>query len=116
MINHVVLMKFKPEATEEQIAELQTRLDDLPNRILEIQMYEFGRNLTECGGSYDFGLVSLFAIPGAERFSGPLMPNRCQRQFRRHRRRIDARASPGHPAAARAVRNLFDNRLSGRAE
>ena len=63
MINHVVLMKFRPEATEEQIAELQTRLDDLPNRILEIQMYEFGRNLPECGGLYDFGLVSLFANP-----------------------------------------------------
>ena len=64
MINHIVLMKFKPEATEEQIAELQASLDDLPNRIFEIQMYEFGRNLAECGGSYDFGLVALFANPG----------------------------------------------------
>lgn len=63
MINHVVLMKFKPETTEDAIADLAARLDDLPNRIFEIQMYEFGRDITRSKGSFDFALVALFANP-----------------------------------------------------
>ena len=36
-------------------------LDDLPNQIVEIQTFEFGRDLTRVERSYDFALVSLFA-------------------------------------------------------
>jgi hypothetical protein len=61
MINHVVLMKFKPEVSDADIRELEKRLDDLPNKIMEIQMYEFGRDLLHSERSYDFALVSLFA-------------------------------------------------------
>ena len=31
MINHVVLMKFKPQASRADIADLEKELDDLPN-------------------------------------------------------------------------------------
>ena len=61
MIQHVVLMKFNPEVTSEQIDGLEKRLDDLPNTIIEIQGYEFGRDIVRSERSYDFALVSLFA-------------------------------------------------------
>ena len=65
MLNHVVMMKFKPDVTDEQIAILEKMLDDLPNRIIEIHTYEFGRDVIRDERSYDFALVSLFANPEA---------------------------------------------------
>ena len=61
MINHVVLMKFKPHTGQADIEDLAKELDDLPNKIIEIHSYEFGRNLVQSDRSYDFALVSLFA-------------------------------------------------------
>ncbi len=65
MLNHVVMMKFKPGTTEEQITSLEKMLDDLPNRIVEIHTYEFGRDVIRDERSFDFALVSLFANPEA---------------------------------------------------
>ena len=61
MINHVVLIKFKPGVKDTDIQDLETSLDHLPNRIIEIQTYEFGRDLLHTAKSYDFALVGLFA-------------------------------------------------------
>ena len=61
MINHVVLIKFKPGVTEVDIEELEKMLDDLPNKIMEIHAYEFGRDLVRSPRSYDFALTALFA-------------------------------------------------------
>jgi Stress responsive A/B Barrel Domain len=61
MINHVVLMKFKPDVNDDAIDALEKSLDDLPNKIVEIQTYEFGRDRVHSEKSYDFALVSLFA-------------------------------------------------------
>ena len=61
MINHVVLIKFKPEVSDSDIDALEKSLDDLPNRIVEIHTYEFGRDLLHAASSYDFALVALFA-------------------------------------------------------
>jgi hypothetical protein len=61
MINHVVLMKFKPGVGEEDIEELGKMLDELPNQITEIHAYEFGRDLVHSQRSYDFALTALFA-------------------------------------------------------
>jgi hypothetical protein len=61
MINHVVLMKFKSDISDDAIDDLEKRLDDLPNKIIEIQAYEFGRDRVHSVESYDFALVSLFA-------------------------------------------------------
>jgi hypothetical protein len=61
MLNHVVLMKFRPGVAEEAIRDLEKSLDQLPNKILDIKMYEFGRDILRSPRSYDFALVSLFA-------------------------------------------------------
>ena len=61
MLNHVVMLKFKPEVKEADIKELEEMLDDLPNKITEIHAYEFGRNEIPSKRSFDFALVSLFA-------------------------------------------------------
>jgi hypothetical protein len=61
MINHVELIKFKPDVKDEEIDALEKSLDDLPNMIIEIQTFEFGRDLTHSKRSYDFALVALFA-------------------------------------------------------
>jgi len=70
MLNHVVLMKFKSGVAESEIKELEKLLDDLPNKIAEIHLYEFGRDIIRSPRSYDFALVSLFANPEAlERYA-----------------------------------------------
>jgi hypothetical protein len=61
MIHHIVMMTFKPETTDEQVDALERALDDLPNRISDIHVYEFGRDIVRSDRSYDFALVSLFA-------------------------------------------------------
>jgi hypothetical protein len=61
MITHVVMMKFKPEVSAKEIDELEALLDRLPDRIHEIQSYDFGRDVVRSDRSYDFALVSIFA-------------------------------------------------------
>ena len=61
MLNHIVMMKFKPGTQDAEIDDLEKTLDNLPNAIAEIQMYEFGRNVIRSQQSYDFVIVSLFA-------------------------------------------------------
>jgi hypothetical protein len=63
MLNHVVLLKFKPGVAESNITKLEELLDDLPNKISEILVYEFGRNIIPSERAYDFAIVSLFANP-----------------------------------------------------
>ena len=61
MLHHVVLMKFRPGVADEQVEALEKALDDLPNRIVEIQTYEFGRDVLDSERSWDFALISGFA-------------------------------------------------------
>ena len=61
MLNHIVLIKFKKDAPEEDIQDLENLLEELPNTILEIHSFEFGRDIIHSDRSYDFALVSLFA-------------------------------------------------------
>ena len=61
MLYHLVLMKFKPEVERADIDELEKAFEKLPDVIVEIQSYEFGRDIVHSERSYDFGLVSLFA-------------------------------------------------------
>ncbi len=67
MINHVVLLKFKPDISDDAIDDLEKSLDDLPNKIVEIQTFEFGRDRVHSDQSYDFAIVSLFANPEAQK-------------------------------------------------
>ena len=61
MLHHIVLMKFKPGVSEDQIHDLAQMLDVLPDKIIEIQTYEFGQDVVRSERSYDFALVSGFA-------------------------------------------------------
>jgi hypothetical protein len=63
MLNHIVLIKFKASVEETDIRTIEDLLDDLPNKIVEIHQYEFGRNMVHSERSYDFALVALFANP-----------------------------------------------------
>ena len=63
MLNHVVLFKFKADVAESDITKLEELMEDLPNTISEILVYEFGRNTIPSERAYDFALVSLFANP-----------------------------------------------------
>ena len=69
MLNHVVVLKFKPEVSEADVAELERMLDQLPNRIMEIKMFEFGRDRLRSDRSHDFALVALFTnLAALERY------------------------------------------------
>lgn len=61
MIQHMVSLKFKPDTSEDDIRTLEQMLEALPDRIVEIHTYEFGRDIVGSERSFDFGLVSLFA-------------------------------------------------------
>lgn len=61
MLHHIVLFKFKPTTTEAEVDRLEALLETLPDRIVEIQTYEFGRDVLRSERSYDFALVSGFA-------------------------------------------------------
>ena len=61
MITHVVMMKFRPEVSKEEVDELEALLDALPEKIQEIQSYDFGRDVVRSERSFDFALVSVFA-------------------------------------------------------
>ena len=65
MINHLVAMKFKQGITEEAVRDLEASLDQLPNKIMDIKMYEFGRDVLRTSRSYDFALMALFANAAA---------------------------------------------------
>ena len=60
MLTHVVLFKFKPEATAEQAAQLEAGLKGLPALISEIREFRVGRDVVRSERSYDLGLVSAF--------------------------------------------------------
>ena len=60
MITHVVLFKFKPEATESEIQQLVEGLGGLPQLIEDIREFRFGTGVVRSERSYDLGLVSSF--------------------------------------------------------
>ena len=60
MITHIVLFKFKPEATEAEIQKLAEGLGSLPQLIEEIREFRFGADVLRSERSYDLGLVSSF--------------------------------------------------------
>lgn len=71
MIKHVVFLKFKADATEAMIAEIEAGLGALPGIIPEIRYYDFGRDVVHSPRSWDFALVSLFDdLDALKRYSG----------------------------------------------
>jgi len=60
MLRHVVFFKFKDGVRQEEIADLESSLAELPDAIPEILSYEFGRDVVRSERSYDLALVSTF--------------------------------------------------------
>jgi hypothetical protein len=60
MLKHVVLVKFKNDASESAIAEVQKELGGLSAFIPEILEFECGMDVLRSERSYDFALVSGF--------------------------------------------------------
>ncbi len=60
MIQHVVMIGFRADTTEEQIGQLERLLGALPGVIEEIRQYDFGRDVLHSERSFDFALVSAF--------------------------------------------------------
>ncbi len=70
MLKHVVVMKFKSGASEDDVKDLEKGLGSLPGVIPEIKQFEFGRDLRP-ERSFDFCLVSAFDDVGAlKRYQG----------------------------------------------
>ncbi len=61
MLRHVVLFRWKPQATAEDVSKVEAALHQLPGKIPCIQAYRFGRDLGVQDGNADFALVADFA-------------------------------------------------------
>jgi hypothetical protein len=57
-IRHVVLFKFRPDATAEDKTAMQDGLAALPSAIPELLRYSFGPDLGLAQGNYDFAIVA----------------------------------------------------------
>lgn len=87
MIKHLVLAKFKPGVTKEQVAEMKKMLAALPAVIPEIRGYDFGQDIRP-EKTFDFILVSEFTdMEAIGRY----------------------RIQPDHAAAAQYIRNLSED-------
>jgi hypothetical protein len=60
VIQHVVVVKFKPEAPQPERAAIVAALRALPAKIAEIRRYEVGLDVLRSERSYDLGIVSAF--------------------------------------------------------
>ena len=60
MFRHVVLLRWKPEATAAERFAVQTHLADLPARIPEIRNYEIGADAQVNTGNFDLVIVADF--------------------------------------------------------
>ena len=56
MLTHIVLFKFKPETSQDQIDQLTVGLGTLPAQISEIKEFRVGRDVVRSERSYDLGL------------------------------------------------------------
>jgi hypothetical protein len=60
VIRHIVVVKFKEGAPQQEIAAIVAALRALPPQIPEIRQYQVGLDVVHSSRSYDFALVSGF--------------------------------------------------------
>ncbi len=60
-LRHVVMFRFAPGVTEEQLARLADELRKLPDAIPEIAAYTVGTDAGLAEGNWDFAVVGDFA-------------------------------------------------------
>jgi hypothetical protein len=60
VLRHVVVFRWKPEATAQDVSKVEAALRGLPEKIPCIHSYRFGRDLGVQEGNADFGMVADF--------------------------------------------------------
>lgn len=60
MIHHVVLLKWKPNTTNDAIIMVTEGFKELAAKISEIEEYSFGPDIGLSGTNYDYALVAKF--------------------------------------------------------
>ena len=60
MLRHLVLLKWTPEATSDQISSVVDGLRGLPAVIPEVRRYDIGTDLGLREGTYDLAIVAEF--------------------------------------------------------
>ncbi len=60
MLKHIVFIKFKPEAAEADIVDIEKSLNALPGLIKEILSFSCGRDVIRSERSYDLALIADF--------------------------------------------------------
>jgi len=60
MIRHVVLFRWKPEATEEQKAYVASEVAKLPSIVASIRGFECGADIRVNEGNFDFSVTADF--------------------------------------------------------
>jgi hypothetical protein len=85
VVRHIVVFKWKPDATEEAVQDLADGLAALPRQIPEILAYTFGPDLGLVDDHPDYALVADFADVDAYRRYA---------QHPAHRRLIDEMLKP----------------------
>ncbi len=71
MVEHIVLFKWKPEATPEQIAQAADGLRELKGMVPNILDLSVGENFTERAKGFTHGLVVRFPDKAALDVYGP---------------------------------------------
>ncbi|WP_461050943.1 Dabb family protein [Spirosoma arcticum] len=80
MLQHVVLFKFKPEATPEKVAEIVAAFEALPSKIKEIKDFKWGTNNSP--EKLDKGLTHAFILTfDSEKDRDTYLPHPAHKAF-----------------------------------
>jgi len=60
MIRHTVLFKWKPEATDDEKAQVATELAKLPSVVLSLRAFACGHDAGLAPGNFDFAVTADF--------------------------------------------------------
>lgn len=60
MLRHVVMFRWKPSSTSDDVATIAAGLSELPPAIPEIRSYRFGHDAGVNEGTFDFAVVADF--------------------------------------------------------
>lgn len=90
MLRHVVLFKFKEDATKEQIQEVEKAFAQLPSKIDAIEDFEWGTNNSPEG--HDKGFTHCFLVT-----------------FRDEAGRSEYLPHPAHQAFVKVLRPILDD-------
>ncbi|WP_234736141.1 Dabb family protein [Tellurirhabdus bombi] len=80
VLQHVVLFKFKPEATKEKVDEIIAAFNALPSKIKEIKGFQWGTNNSPEG--HDKGLTHAFILTfDNEKDRDAYLPHPAHKEF-----------------------------------